>query len=489
MLWSTLSLGMLAIFSLVAAAFIVAVWLSYDTVNGQKEQILNWSLADDVAATLQPVLDSPHTYWDIQRKLDTFIRYHRGIDLYVLDANGTILAASRANEALETAAIDTAPILHFLGNAPADFGLRAVYGDSPRNMNTSVPFSAAELRLPGGKGFLYVNLLGGTQHILFDYSKERATVLICAAAFVSLIVLTAFSGLWLKRRLTDRLITLAAVAKEFQAGRLEKRVAVSGTDELSILGETMNSMADALERQMITIGLKDRRRRDLITDISHDLRSPAALIAGYSEVLLTKDLSLSERARQYGEVIARNASSLQELLSELFELARLDSVETRATIEKLPLGELLSTLASRYKDAALGRGIALDIQVADALPPILADSIMLERAVGNLVENAIRYTPSGGRITLGAAAKGKGVRVSIIDTGVGMGEAALGQIFERHYQDEKQDQAQKGLSGLGLAIVRTLLEAQGSEIQVESTLGVGTTFWFELPIAHDGETP
>ena len=226
-------------------------------------------------------------------------------------------------------------------------------------------------------------------------------------------------------------------------------------------------------------------RRELIANVSHDLRSPLASLRGYLETLLLKEHALTESERRsYLEIALRQSQHLQTLISELFELARLDFEGYRIDAEPVQLGELARDVAQKLGLAAQARQVALDLDIESDLGLARADIGLIERTLTNLIENALAHTPAGGRIVLSMRAQGARVALCVSDNGIGIAAHDLPRIFERFYRADNKARTRddKG-SGLGLAIVKRIVELHGSEIRVDSAVGRGTSVGFDLPRA------
>jgi predicted ATPase/signal transduction histidine kinase len=250
--------------------------------------------------------------------------------------------------------------------------------------------------------------------------------------------------------------------------------------------------AEGLEQALVEVELLKNRleeenvylRRELIANVSHDLRSPLASLRGYLDTLLLKEGSLSDAERHaYLEIALRQAEHLQALISELFELARLDFQGYRIDAEPVQLGELARDVTQKLQLAAQGRGVALAVEIEPELRFVRADIGLIERSLTNLLENALAHTPVGGQVVLSVFARGSQVVICVGDTGSGIDAADLPRIFERFYRADKSRSRNAEGSGLGLAIVKRILELHDSQIRVESEPGRGTRFWFELPLA------
>jgi len=223
-------------------------------------------------------------------------------------------------------------------------------------------------------------------------------------------------------------------------------------------------------------------RRELIANVSHDLRSPLASIRGYLETLLLKGDTLPpDKRHAYLQIAARQSEHLGTLISELFELAKLDYKGYQINPEPVQLGELAQDVLQKFQLAAEKKEIALQIEAHSDIGFVHADIGLIERALENLLENALKHTPPGGSVSLAVRRRDARVAVQVSDTGSGIPQDALSHIFERFYQVDRSKMLDAGGAGLGLAIVKRILDLHHSEIRVESAMTEGTMFSFALP--------
>lgn len=218
-------------------------------------------------------------------------------------------------------------------------------------------------------------------------------------------------------------------------------------------------------------------RRQMTADIAHDLRTPLTVIRGYLEAMTDGALTPSpERlAAIRGEV-----TILHHLIEDLRTLSLADAGELRLERQPIQPAALLADVREAFALQAEARGVTLEVDAAPNLPPVMVDPLRMTQVFGNLVSNALRHTPSGGRVTLRAASAGPGVEFTVADTGEGIPPEQLAHVFERFYRGEASRQQREGESGLGLAIVRSLVEAHGGVIRAESTPGHGTRMTITL---------
>jgi hypothetical protein len=255
-------------------------------------------------------------------------------------------------------------------------------------------------------------------------------------------------------------------------------------DEIGRMGRAFAEMVRRIGEQMQALKRTDAQRRELLANISHDLRTPMASMQGYLETLLLKEGSLTEEERRhYLEIALRHGERLNRLIGELFELGKLVCQETALNPETFPAGELVQDVLQKFQLAASQKGVRIEASLGEGLPFVLADIALIERVLQNLIENALRYTPEGGIIRVSLAREDGRIAVQVSDSGAGIPAEQLPAIFDRFHQVEKGEQVGSGPAGLGLAIAKRILELHGSHITATSTPGLGTTFTFDLPIA------
>lgn len=294
-----------------------------------------------------------------------------------------------------------------------------------------------------------------------------------AALAATLVAL--FLGVFLARTLTRPVRELTTATRAMAQGELEQQVPVRSQDELGELAASFNQMSADLARA-------NDLRRQMTADIAHDLRTPLSVITGYAEAL--RDGVLQPQPDTF-QTMHREAEHLSLLVEDLRTLSLVDAGELALTRQPVPPRELLERTAAAHKPRAHQLQVGLHV-VADAdLPLVNVDPERMARVLGNLVDNALRHTPVGGRISLGAAHQGNSVLLTVQDNGVGIAPDKLRRIFDRFYRGDEARQSHEGESGLGLAIAKSLVELHGGAISVESAPGEGTTFTILL-LAHRG---
>jgi signal transduction histidine kinase len=278
---------------------------------------------------------------------------------------------------------------------------------------------------------------------------------------------------WLARGMTQPLRDMAAAARRMAGGDYRQRVTTRSRDEVGQLAEAFNRMSAELE------GV-ERLRRELVANVSHELKTPISALRAHLENLLD---GVERPDPETLQVMLTQSERLSRLVEQLLDLSRLESGDVPLRIQPVALGGLVAQVLSEIEVARPGAGVALEQRVPPELPPVRADQERIHQVLFNLVDNAVRFTPPGGRVTVAAEADGDRVRVWVRDTGVGIPPEHLPRLFERFYRADPSRARGDGGTGIGLAICRSVVEAHGGRIWAESAPGGGSTFTFELPAA------
>ena len=281
-----------------------------------------------------------------------------------------------------------------------------------------------------------------------------------------------------------RLRSLEEAARALGDGRAGVRANEAGGDEVSTLAKTFNKMADDLNARAEALAESDRARRQLLADVSHELMTPLAGIRGYVETLAMPELTFDmDTRRRYLGIVDEETHKLEAIIGDLLDLARLEGGGDTLDREPVPVDDLFRRVADRHQPHLRERNVTLTADSEQGTPLVYGDSERLEQALQNVAANAIRHTPSGGRVTLRAAPDGDRVRITIADTGPGIPPEHLSHVFDRFY---KVDSSRTGTrmpsgSGLGLSIVRAIVLRHGGEIAASNGPEGGAMFTFLLP--------
>jgi len=301
-------------------------------------------------------------------------------------------------------------------------------------------------------------------------------------------VLAAFAaGAGLFAYLTRRLRRLTGEVSAFTTSRFDADTPAAAADppgdEIDQLRDACHYMAETIQQQLTALQEDDRLRRELVTNVSHDLRTPLASMQGYIETLIIKDNALDAGTRtQYLEIARRHATHLNRLIRNLFELSMLDSRSVTPEFEQFLLPELIHDVVQEFELQARDANITLEVHPPDESVSVYADISLIQRVLENLVGNALKYTPAGGKVSISVQRSAAAVGVSVADTGPGIAEEALPHIFDRFYRADNHHERAGSSVGLGLAITKRILELHSSEINVVSKGQQGTRFHFDLPV-------
>ena len=485
-LYSKLAAVLTGLFCLVGLAIIVVTMFSADMYQQEVNQRLNSKLADHIVAEKLLMQGNRVNQEALEDIFHMLMVINPSIEIYLLDTAGTILAFSAAPDRVKRKRIDLGPVKNLL----AGHATLPVSGDDPRSLGGKKVFTAARIPEQGElQGYLYVILGGETydsvvQKLKASYILQLSTWMIFASMLFALV-----AGLVLFASLTGRLKRLANAMDAFRSGarpaqiKFLPQVSSHRADEIDRLGSTFTQMSARIEEQMAQLQKADATRRELIANVSHDLRTPLATLQGYIETLLLKEDSLRpEERRSYLQTAIKHCERLNKLVSELLELAKLDSSDIRVEREPFNLCELAYDVVQKFQLKAAEKQISLSTMIEEDPPFVNADIGLIERVLENLIENALQNTPRGGAISLVLTPQNEDVTIQVNDTGCGIPPEELVHIFDRFYQLDKSRKSGQDHSGLGLAITKKILKLHDRSINVASALGSGTTFSFQLPV-------
>jgi signal transduction histidine kinase len=299
-------------------------------------------------------------------------------------------------------------------------------------------------------------------------------------------------GLLVFGLLTRRLTRLTAAVRRFTDSgfdpdaiqpQLEKTTGrFNSQDEIDELRQAFAAMASKIREQFESLAETDRLRRELVSNVSHDLRTPLASMHGYVETLLLKNETLSEDERlRYLQITRKHTLRLRQLISDLFELSKLDTAGIQPRLEWFSLAELLQDVTQEFDLQAQQKGIELTTDARHGSAMVCADIGLIQRVLENLLRNAVEHTPAGGSVEISLDQRQDCVAVAVADTGCGIDDRDLERIFDRFYRTEQSAVSRSDSTGLGLAIVKRILDLHGSRITVKSAPDRGTRFEFDVP--------
>jgi signal transduction histidine kinase len=431
--------------------------------------------------------------------LRNLVLFEPDTQLYLLDAKGTVLVSTGQAQLPAGFKVALAPVLQAASREPMPY----VMGDDPERMDSGAVIAARPVRRSVIRndepvtGYLYVVCHKQVLAAEGRGDAIRSAFARPALAFiVGVVVLTTLLALWIiasvtrpLRQLTDAVATLSA--RGLEEGLAGAALPAPTRDEFGQLTRAFEMMLATCHKQWAALRRLDHFRREGVSNLSHDLRSPLTATVACLETLDGRwaDEPARSADRALVEMALRNAA---RLVQSMGDLAQLDEPEFKLRAEVVDAGELLDDIALRFAPRAALQGVKLTVAHADAdaveaVPPFAAlDIELFERAIANLIDNALKFCPAGAAITLAAAAEPGGpVRVSVADTGPGIAAADLPHLFDRFYQSRQSvaPATGEGGKGLGLAIVKRIAELHGGELRVESVLGQGTQVTLSVP-AH-----
>jgi two-component system OmpR family sensor kinase len=477
----------LALFGLLAIIGILYIGVTLVTTRVFLHEV-NQNLDRDVAAHLVsevPLMEDGAVRENALKDVfHMMMVVNPSIEIYLLDPKGEILAYSAPPGKVKLERVPLEPIERFLAGRKR----LPVTGADPRHPSIKKAFSAAPIRRNGRlEGFLYV-VLGGEQYdSAVDLLEGSFVLRLGFSALIAGLLFALVAGLIVFSSLTRRLRRLADSMDSFRRRKFAPPIPAGDWrsedrgDEIDRLGTAFERMAERIGEQLEEVKRADSLRRELVANVSHDLRTPLASMRGYLETLMLKESSLSdEQRRRYLETALQHSEKLGRLVSELFELAKLESHETRPNPEPFAINELVQDVVQKFQLEAERQAVALRATSPVGLPFVTADIGLVERALENLIDNALKYTPAGGEVTVSVLEGSNAVTVAIADSGIGIEADELPHIFDRFYRSKQTARPDGDGAGLGLAITRRILDLHDSSLQVESEVGKGTVFTFDL---------
>ncbi len=485
-LYFKLAAVLVGIFCLIGVLYILLTLYTTRMYFQEVNQKLNRTLAQNLAMEKILIKDGRVNQESLQDIFRMLMVVNPGIEVYLLDPNGTILAFSAPPGKMKRQTVSLSPIKQLLNGTSS----LPIMGDDPRDLTHKKIFSVSPIALEGSmQGYVYV-ILGGEEFDTVAQMLQGSYILrlsVWAAAGVLLFAL--LTALLLFSRMTRRLQSLTATMETFRQSDfsgppdLLSQFRTGSRNEIDRLGTIFTHMADRIVHQIKELREADALRRELVTNIAHDLRTPLTSLQGYLETLLIKEGGLTpEQHQSYLTIAIKRSEQLGKLVSELFELAKLDSPDVQVSFEPFSLGELIQDVLQKFQLVAKMKKINLHTNAAGSLPLALADIGLCERVLENLIENAVRYTGEDGSICVNVIPKDERMEMQVSDTGSGIRPEDIVQLFDRSSRLKGERPKAADRAGLGLAIVKRILELHGSDIQVKSAVNVGTSFTFTLPV-------
>ncbi|MDI9243616.1 HAMP domain-containing sensor histidine kinase [Marinobacter sp. CHS3-4] len=484
-LYTRLALGLFLLLLLVGLLYGFISSYSLQQYNASVNQEIHRNLASNLVADRNLVSGGELDKSALKELFALYMTINPSIEIYLLDLDGTIQSYSADPAKIKRNRVSIEPIHKLL----ADMDEYPILGDDPRSHERQKVFSATPVpSAENPKGYLYVVLRGEEYDAAETMARGGQLLALSAWALLVSLVVVMIAGLVIFRLLTGRLTALTRLVEDFETGDMSQHPSETWRsqrpvvkDEIDYLGVTFDDMARRIASQIEQLKEKDAQRRQLVAQVSHDLRTPLASMQGYIETLkLRRDRLEPEEQDRFLNIALKEGQRLGRLVDELFELAALEAREKQPVLEPFPLAELVHDVVHKHSSKADKRSVSLAVTGNPRLPPAYGDLAMTERVLDNLIGNAIDYTPEGGQIIVMLGEADGQPQVSVLDSGPGIPEQDLPHIFDPFYRASSD--GEHGHAGLGLAIARRIMSLQGGEIQAENRTEGGACFSIRLPV-------
>lgn len=482
-LYQRLSFALFSVF--IAITLVFVFWWQHVEVETRQEseQRLHLSLAANLARDNPLLQQGVYDHDALENLFHTLMVLGPAFEFYFIDPKGKILTYSAESSLVERDYINLTPILTLIENKSP----LPIYGDDPKNISRKKVFSAApvfngiELQ-----GYLYVIVAGERYQHAFERAQVQNRIELSLLFTITALVLLFIIMLWLFRCMTKPIRKLTEQMLAFKHAGFDKKVINANMpsfdydNEVSKLISVFTEMATQIDNQFYELNNADNKRRELLTEISHDLRTPLASIKGYIETLALQNEDISpEKRKSYIETALKSASQLNNLIDQIFELAHLEGGQISINHENFNLTELIYDINAKFSLKAQTKNIAIKLSVLTQDTYVYSDISKVERILSNLLDNALRHTAEGGEIILSIGDfSANQCLVTVSDNGTGIKAEEVAYIFDARYRASNATQGKH--SGLGLAITKKLTELLKSDIKVFSELGKGSKFSFNL---------
>jgi len=473
---STIFLLVLFIFTAIALYISVRSSAKYSVEVNQR---LNRNLATSTVEVIKPLMkDDIASDEAIADLMHSMMVINPIVEVYLLDPTGKILKYVAPDKVVKLEKVNLAPIKKFI----ADPDHSIIYGDDPRNPGEFKTFSAATITEGGVlQGYIYI-VLASQEYVSAAQTVIGSYILgLSIRSVIIILIISVLIGLLAIWFITKKLNPIIKGIQEFKKGNLATRIEVKSEDELDRIALVFNQMADTIEQNISELKGVDNLRRELISNVSHDLRTPVASIQGYAETLILKQNNITkEEQNKYLEIIFKSCGRLQRLVEELFELSKLQTNQVELHPEPFSIAELVYDIANKYRILSQKKGISVDTVIAKNLPLVEADLSLINRVLQNLIDNAMKFCREGDNIRIEIDTNElEKVEVRVVDSGPGIKQEDLPNVFQRYFKGRNDEHG----TGLGLAIVKKIIDLHNSQIRVDSKYGKGTKFIFDLPKA------
>jgi two-component system, OmpR family, phosphate regulon sensor histidine kinase PhoR len=324
----------------------------------------------------------------------------------------------------------------------------------------------------------YIRLSLPLEEVQDQINRIRSIVIIVGLGV--LLVIVAVSII-VSRRITKSMVQIAQGVEQIRSGDLDAQLVISSNDEIGLVARAINELVQKLKSDIVQLKKLELVRSQFLGNVSHELRTPIFAVQGYLETLLNGAVDDPSVNRSFLEKAQSNLSRLNALLEDLINISQIESGEMKMSLRYFRVNEFLESIEKDYESLAAARNVALKLSLSTKdEDETFGDKDRLRQVLNNLISNAINYNKPGGEVIIASEKNEHGIQLSITDTGVGIPSEHLPRIFERFYRVDSDRSRALGGTGLGLAIVKHIVEAHGSQVQVESIIGEGSIFRFIL---------
>jgi signal transduction histidine kinase len=451
----------------------VALWLLLSQVQIRQRQRQLGQVALAAVRSVPKNLQTDEALPKLRERLARFGK-DEGVRVLLLNAQGEVI--EDINNPGEGAMISTTmrgKVLSLTTSITVNGVLRGVVavGDF-RDRAQRWLFAAVETRPNATAAEWFVLAEPGANRFALTTLDDLGTPLI-QGSLVALVV-SLLASVFVARSIAAPIQKVTEAANAMAHGKYDQRVPVFGPREVQELAQDFNNMASRVQAAQ-------QAERDFVANVSHELKTPLTSIQGFAQAIEDQAVSEPQDVQRAARVVREEAERLRRLTNGLLDSAQIQSGTIQMAHAPLDLNEIAQACVERLQLRAQSAGISLITRLA-ALPEVQGDGDRIAQVITNLLDNALKHTPSGSKVTLETQVSKRGVEVSVLDTGAGIPPEDVPRIFERFYQVDKSRSSGAAGSGLGLAICKQIVDAHGGQLSVQSALGVGTRVTFALPL-------
>lgn len=471
----------LAFFLLLAIVGVSHTYISYKYSKEYVEEVnqrLNHDTAKNIIENSTPFYNGKVIKPALNEMFHHVMAINPSLEVYLITPKGEILSWYPPEKKLQTTKINLVPIKEFIN----DKTNKLIRGDDPLSPATQKIFSAYPLKMNNMLyAYIYVVLNGEKQKLESDNLFTDYLLQVSYRTMGITLFFTFLIGLLIISAITKNYAKILQVMQQFRQGDLTARIDLDTIGSEKQLAEMFNEMADILTTNIDKLKEVENLRRELIANVSHDLRTPIAIIRGYLETLQIKEKTITDEERKrYIDMVSQSSEKLEKLVHELFELSKLEANQIRPNKEAFIISELVNDISSKYHLIAHNKKITIDTFLSKELAPVFADISLIERVIQNLLDNAIKFTPENGYISITTEkCLNNTVKITITDNGIGIPEKDRERIFARYYRANNYTDL-KNSTGLGLAIAKKILDLHDSSLELISSENTGSSFIFKL---------